>query len=302
MQGQVELNPEQERAAAHGDGPLLVLAGAGAGKTRVLVHRIARLIRRGVKPWTILAVTFSNKAAGEMRERLREAVGLAAEKMWIGTFHGTCAKLLRIHGQHIGLDPNFTIFDDDDQKRLIAALLKQHNLDKSATPQGVRSRIDRAKNRGLDPIEAAAQAGASGFGGSAASASLAEDVLRTIYPAYRETLRREGAVDFNDLLLEVLNLAEHPEIGPELAARFAHVLVDEFQDTNRVQYRLVSHLSKASRNLTVVGDDDQSIYSWRGAEPKKSAWTSTGIFPMPWWSSSSRTIDRPRPFSTPQTA
>lgn len=259
---QVELNPEQERAASHGDGPLLVLAGAGTGKTRVLVHRIARLVERRIPPWKILAVTFSNKAAGEMRERLREVLGMAADKMWIGTFHGTCAKLLRIHGQHIGLDPNFTIFDDDDQKRVIAALLKENELDKSATPQGVRSRIDRAKNRGLDPIEVAAGAGPSEAGG------YAEEILATIYPQYQQRLEKEGAVDFNDLLLKVLQLTEHPQMGPELASRFVHVLVDEFQDTNQVQYRLVRHFAGQTRNLTVVGDDDQSIYSWRGAETR----------------------------------
>ncbi|MCG8416365.1 MAG: UvrD-helicase domain-containing protein [Proteobacteria bacterium] len=259
---QVDLNPEQERAVAHGAGPLLVLAGAGTGKTRVLVHRIARLVSTGVAPWDILAVTFSNKAAGEMRQRLRALLGLAAEKMWIGTFHGTCARLLRIHGQHIGLDANFTIFDDDDQKRIIAALLKDNQLDESATPQGVRGRIDRAKNRGVDPVEAAADAPSAELG------SYAEEILATIYPLYQQRLARENAVDFNDLLLKALELAAHSQIGPELASRFRHVLVDEFQDTNRVQYRLVSHLSRGSGNLTAVGDDDQSIYSWRGAEPR----------------------------------
>jgi DNA helicase II / ATP-dependent DNA helicase PcrA len=258
VHGPVELNPEQRLAVDHGQGPLLVLAGAGTGKTRVLVHRIARLMERGVPPHRILAVTFSNKAAGEMRVRLRGLLGLGAERMWIGTFHGTCARLLRVHGEHIGLSRDFTIFDDDDQKRLINALLKETGLDGSATPQGVRARIDRAKNRGEDPLQPR-----HGF-----SHPQEEEVVQTIYPLYRRQLEREGAVDFNDLLLKVLDLAEHPTVGPELGERFRYVLVDEFQDTNRVQYRLVRHLSRAERNLTVVGDDDQSIYSWRGAEPR----------------------------------
>lgn len=257
VHGQVALNPEQQRAVEHGDGPLLVLAGAGTGKTRVLVHRIAHLVRRGVHPREILAVTFSNKAAGEMRQRLGELLGRFADHMWIGTFHGTCARLLRIHGEHIGLPRDFTIFDDGDQKRLLNALLKQHELDNIATPQGVRTAIDRAKNRGEDPLTADSQ-----------HSSWGTDVLQVIYPAYQKQLEKEHAVDFNDLLLKVLELAAHPELGPVLASRFRHVLVDEFQDTNRVQYRLVTHFAKKYGNLTVVGDDDQSIYSWRGAEPK----------------------------------
>lgn len=254
----VGLNREQKRAVEHGDGPLLVLAGAGTGKTRVLVHRIAALVHRGVRPHEILAVTFSNKAAGEMRARLRHLLGLHAERMWIGTFHGSCARLLRIHGDHIGLPRDFTIFDDDDQKRVLNQLIKEHlSEDEQVTPQTLRSAIDRAKNRGEDPVEV-----------SGRNPGWADDVMRKIYPAYQERLRREHAVDFNDLLLLVLDLAAHPEVGPLLAQRFRHVLVDEFQDTNRVQYRLVRHFARGSGNLTVVGDDDQSIYSWRGAEPK----------------------------------
>jgi DNA helicase-2/ATP-dependent DNA helicase PcrA len=251
------LNPQQQRAVDHGEGPLMVLAGAGTGKTRVLVHRIARLVsEQRVEPWNILAVTFTNKAAGEMRERLRQAVGDGnAHRMWIGTFHATCARLLRRHGDRIGLSPDFTIFDDDDQQRLLSRLLKEHGLDDAMTPRSVGTLIDRAKNRGEDPVRY--HRGRYG-----------DDVLATIYPLYQERLAREDAVDFNDLLLKVLELADDPEFGPELSARFRFVLVDEFQDTNLVQFRLVRHLSRAHRNLTVVGDDDQSIYSWRGAEPR----------------------------------
>jgi DNA helicase-2/ATP-dependent DNA helicase PcrA len=250
------LNPAQQAAVDHGDGPLCVLAGAGSGKTRVLVHRIQRLVERGVWPQEILAVTFSNKAAGEMRERLRALLGSSAHMMWIGTFHGTCARLLRIHHGRVGLSRDFSIFDDDDQLRLISGLLKEKGLADSVTPRTVSTLIDRAKNKGVDPA-------AQGPG-----RTYAHDIASSLYPAYRDALAREDAVDFNDLLLKVLELADHPEVGPELAARFRHVLVDEFQDTNLVQYRLVRHLASRTRNLTVVGDDDQAIYGWRGAEPR----------------------------------
>jgi DNA helicase-2/ATP-dependent DNA helicase PcrA len=249
-----ELNPEQRRAVEHGDGPLMVLAGAGTGKTRVLVNRIAHLVRSGVPARDVLAVTFTNKAAGEMRERLRHLLGLAANHMWIGTFHATCVRLLRIHGERIGLRNDFTIFDDDDQKRVINAILKERGLDEQVSAKTLAIQIDRYKNRGEDPMSAE-----GGWG---------DDLLRQIYPLYQQQLAQENAVDFNDLLLKVLELAREPEVGPILAARFDHVLVDEFQDTNLVQYRLVRHLADVSRNLTVVGDDDQSIYSWRGAEPR----------------------------------
>ncbi len=232
----------------------MVLAGAGTGKTRVLVNRIAFLVRRGVQARDVLAVTFTNKAAAEMRERLRELLGVAAQRMWIGTFHATCARLLRLHGERIGLPSDFTIFDDDDQRRILSTLLKGKGLDDQVTARTLATQIDRYKNRGEDPMDAA-----GGWG---------DDILREIYPLYRDQLARESAVDFNDLLLKVLELARDEEVGPHLAARFRHVLVDEFQDTNRVQYRLVRHLSQVHGNLCVVGDDDQSIYSWRGAEPR----------------------------------
>ncbi len=233
----------------------MVLAGAGTGKTRVLVHRIAGLVRGGVSPAEILAVTFTNKAAGEMRARLRELLAYGADRMWIGTFHSSCARLLRQYGRAVGLSPDFTIFDDDDQNRVLNALLKEANLSEAMTPRSLSTIIDRAKNRGEDPV--AASVGRFG-----------EEVVRHIFPLYQERLAREDGGDFNDLLLKVLDLAEDAELGRELAGRFRYVLVDEFQDTNLVQYRLVRHFAGGSRNLTVVGDDDQSIYSWRGAEPR----------------------------------
>ena len=249
------LNPAQRAAVEHGEGPLCVLAGAGSGKTRVLVQRIARLVQfRGVHPADVLAVTFSNKAAGEMRERLHGLLHDSARSMWIGTFHGTCARVLRVFHEKAGLSRDFSIFDDDDQMRLVNGILKAEGLNDAITPRTVLSAIDRAKNKGADPAKA---------GGNYAG-----DIVATVYPKYRDALAREDAVDFNDLLLKVLELMADPEVGPQLSARFQHVLVDEFQDTNLVQYRLVKHLVKGHKNLTVVGDDDQAIYGWRGAEPK----------------------------------
>lgn len=233
----------------------MVLAGAGSGKTRVLVQRIAALVGRGVHPGRILAVTFTNKAAGEMRERLRDLLGYHAAPMWIGTFHATCARLLRVFHEQVGLSADYSIFDDEDQMRLINALLKQRNLKEEATPRSVLSAIGSAKNKGEDPVECHKL----GYLGQ---------VIGTIYPMYRDALIREDAVDFNDLLLKVRELFAHKEVAPQLRERFDHVLVDEFQDTNPVQYDLVRGFVAETNNLTVVGDDDQSIYSWRGAEPR----------------------------------
>ena len=249
------LNPEQQRAVDYGGGPLMVLAGAGSGKTRVLVHRIASLIERGVPAPQIWAVTFTNKAAGEMRARLRY-LGPRAYGLTVGTFHASCARFLRQPGigERVGLSGDFAIFDDDDQQKLIKALLKERKLEDAVTPRSVSSFIDRAKNRDENPAEVV-------------TGLYLDEIVRDIYPAYQEALLRENAADFNDLLLHVLHLTEDSEVGPLLCERFEHVLVDEFQDTNVVQYRLVGAMAKTG-NLTVVGDDDQSIYSWRGAEPR----------------------------------
>jgi DNA helicase-2/ATP-dependent DNA helicase PcrA len=250
----VGLNPEQRAAVEHGDGPLMVLAGAGTGKTRVLVHRIARLVETGIEPWAILAVTFTNKAAGEMRHRMRGLIGTRADAMWIGTFHATCARLLRKHGQVVGLTKSFVIFDDDDQIKLVEKLLKETGLDEQVSARTILSRFDRAKNRGVDP--------------RTVKTGAFDDIVETIYPMYQAQLAKENACDFNDLILKTLDLFKHEDTARSLRVRFRHVLVDEFQDTNRVQYDLVAKFSEATRNLTVVGDDDQSIYAWRGAEPR----------------------------------
>ena len=198
----------------------MVLAGAGTGKTRVLVHRIARLVESGVEPWAILAVTFTNKAAAEMRHRMRGLIGPRADAMWIGTFHATCARLLRRYATVVGLTKSFVIFDDDDQVKLIERLLKETGLDDQVSPRTVLSRIDRAKNKGIDPRQA--------------QTGVYDDVIDRVYPMYQAQLEKENAVDFNDLLLKVLELFKHEDTARSLSVRFRHVLVDEFQDTNRV--------------------------------------------------------------------
>jgi DNA helicase II / ATP-dependent DNA helicase PcrA len=249
------LNPEQSAAATHIDGPLLVLAGAGTGKTRVLVHRIAHLVECRAEPWSILAVTFTKKAADEMRHRLRGLLGSAADAMWIGTFHSTCARLLRRWHDRVGLTKSFAIFDDDDQMKLIGRLIKEAKIEEYVTPRTILSRIDRAKNRGVDPAKDE-------------TGVFTDEHVALIYPRYQAQLAKENAVDFNDLLLKTIVLANDEQVGKRIRTMFRHVLVDEFQDTNIVQYDLVKCFADASRNLTVVGDDDQAIYGWRGANPR----------------------------------
>ena len=250
------LNPEQQEVVDHESGPLMVIAGAGTGKTRVLVRRISGLVSRGVQPWRLLAVTFTNKAAAEMRARLRRVLGPVAELMWIGTFHASCARILRRLGARVGLTRNFTIYDDVDQRKIVERILRDEGLAEVAAPGAVLARIDRAKNRG----------------GDAGDLDLADhlgEVAQRVLPLYQGRLAAEDAVDFNDLLLKVLELfVAAPADAEVVASMFDHVLVDEFQDTNRVQFDLTARLAARTRNLTVVGDDDQAIYSWRGAEPR----------------------------------
>ncbi|MBK9265811.1 MAG: UvrD-helicase domain-containing protein [Polyangiaceae bacterium] len=252
-----ELNEPQARAVAHVDGPIVVFAGAGSGKTRVITYRIANLLAcHHVPPFRILAVTFTNKAAGEMRRRVASLVGdEIAKELWIGTFHATCARLLRRFHDAAGLERNFVIYDDSDQRAVVTRVLKELSLDeKRYPPRQVLSRIHREKQEGRGPDSFESQ----GF---------FDDVIIKVYEGYEKYLRKANAVDFDDLILRVLHIAEDEQsmVGDELRARFRHVLVDEFQDVNQVQYRLVRALA-ASRNLCVVGDDDQSIYRWRGAD------------------------------------
>ena len=249
-----KLNPAQREAVLHPGGPLLILAGAGSGKTRVITFRIAELLRRGVWPERILAVTFTNKAAGEMRERIEKISGGRARGMWVGTFHATCARLLRTYADKVGLGRDFVIFDDNDQRTLVARVLKDLGIaDRFATPRAMLSAIDGAKNRGEGPDV---------FQGH----DYFSDLVARVYPVYQQRLEQSNGVDFGDLLLKTNKLCADPDVGKRLADRFDHVLVDEFQDTNRVQYDLVNHLAARTKNLCVVGDDDQSIYSWRGAD------------------------------------
>ncbi len=253
------LNPEQLRAVEALEGPVLVLAGAGVGKTRVLTTRIAHLIASGrARPQEILAVTFTNKAAREMRERVGLLVGAQQAVPWLGTFHSVGVKILRMHAELVGLRPNFTILDTDDQLRLLKQILQAENLDdKRWPPRALASLIDGWKNRGLDPQHVPASESGGFAGGRGA----------TLYAAYQQRLKALNAVDFGDLLLESLRLfRERADILENFQRRFRYILVDEYQDTNAVQYLWLRLLAGAHGNLCCVGDDDQSIYGWRGAD------------------------------------
>ena len=252
------LNPPQREAVLHGDGPLLVLAGAGSGKTRVLTHRIARLIDEGVPPWSILAITFTNKAAREMRERVERLAGDMGRDAWILTFHACCARILRRDIDKLGYKPSFTIYDADDQMNVIKQLCKSMNLDeKRFPPREIRAAISDAKNRVLSPSEWAKEAGED----------FRARTISEVYAAYERQLAANNALDFDDLILKTLTLfSEHPPVLAAYQHKFSHILVDEYQDTNMAQYMLVRLIAGESRNLCVVGDDDQSIYGWRGAD------------------------------------
>ena len=258
------LNPEQYEAATTTEGPLLVLAGAGSGKTRVLVHRIAHLMNAGyARPWEILAVTFTNKAASEMRARLIRLCGDEMTSAWIGTFHSMCGRMLRREGHRLGYDSNFTIYDTDDARRAIKRAMESLGMDTSnrgaVSPAAVAGEIDKAKNKGLSPKAFADQA--------PTFHTPANGAARRIYPKYQQLLRDSNAMDFGDLLLLAVELLRHhPEARNKFGDRFQYVLVDEFQDTNAVQLELLRRLVEGHDNLAVVGDDDQSIYRWRGAE------------------------------------
>jgi DNA helicase-2/ATP-dependent DNA helicase PcrA len=251
------LNAEQREAVVHPGGPLLIFAGAGSGKTRVITYRIARLIGQGVPPHRILAVTFTNKSAREMLERVIALVHDKAKGMWIGTFHSLCARILRIDGRHIGLDPNFVIYDDSDQLSLIREIFKAKNIDdKSIQARAVLSEISSAKEKLKTPEKYAD--GATGF---------FEKIVADIYKSYNALLRKANALDFDDILFFTVRLLEQrEEIREKYQDRFLHVMVDEYQDVNFAQYQIVNMISAKHRNIVVVGDDDQSIYAWRGAD------------------------------------
>jgi DNA helicase-2/ATP-dependent DNA helicase PcrA len=252
------LNPAQRAAVEALDGPVLVLAGAGTGKTRVLTARLVHLLAQGkALPGQILAVTFTNKAAGEVRNRVAEMLGRSVEGWYLGTFHALAARLLRPHAELVGLKPNFTILDDDDQTRLIKQLLEAENIDdKKSPPRVVLAVINRWKDRGLLPHDVVSDKG-----------TLAEGKTPKIYAAYQQRLLDLNACDFGDLLLHHLTiLRKHPDILAEAHNRFHYILVDEYQDTNTAQYLWLRLLAQAHKNICCVGDEDQSIYGWRGAE------------------------------------
>lgn len=252
------LNEPQREAVLCTEGPLLVLAGAGSGKTRVLTYRIAHMLGDlGVQPWQILAITFTNKAAAEMRERLGRLVGPAARGMWVSTFHSMCVRMLRTDCEKLGFDKGFTIYDDDDSKRLVKDIMAEFDIDPKRWPiNAIRNRISTAKNELMVPGEFEQQAH-----------DPAAKVAARVYRRLQERLKASNAFDFDDLLLYTyLLLKNHPDVLEAYQDRFRYLMVDEYQDTNHAQYEITKLLASKHKNIMVVGDDDQSIYSWRGAD------------------------------------
>ncbi|MDE5587706.1 MAG: UvrD-helicase domain-containing protein, partial [Acetatifactor sp.] len=252
------LNREQKEAVLQTEGPLLLLAGAGTGKTRCLTHRIAYLIdEMGVKPWNILAITFTNKAAGEMRERVDNLVGFGADQVWVSTFHSLCVRILRRHIERIGFDNGFTIYDADDQKTVMKGICKRMNIDtKMYKEKALLGAISSAKDELIGVREYELDA-ARDFG---------KAVYAKVYREYQETLQKNNALDFDDIIVKTVELLKNcPEVLDYYQERFQYVMVDEYQDTNTAQFELVKLLAGKYRNLCVVGDDDQSIYRFRGA-------------------------------------
>lgn len=251
------LNKEQKMAALHKEGPLLVLAGAGSGKTKMMTHRIAHLIEEGVSPYDILAVTFTNKAAGEMKERVEALVG-EIRGMWIQTFHSACLRILRIHGDKIGYSRDFVVYDPADQRTIIRNAIKELKVDeKQFKPAYFLSVISDSKNKGISPDEYEKQ--------NIASPRTKDTV--GVYRFYEKVLKTNMAMDFDDLLIKTVELFDkNPDVLKEYQDKFKYIMVDEYQDTNRIQYRFIKLLAQAHNNICVVGDDDQCIYQWRGAD------------------------------------
>jgi DNA helicase II / ATP-dependent DNA helicase PcrA len=252
------LNPVQREAVVHPGGPILVVAGAGSGKTRVLTHRVAHLIKDlKISPFAILAITFTNKAADEMKERVGQLVGPVAQKMWVSTFHSACARILRREAAHLGMRSTFSIYDQSDALRLTGYILRDLNLDpKRLPPRQVHAAISAAKNELIGPAEMLERA-----------LTPYDKKLAEVYAEYQKRLTDASALDFDDLLTQAVNLfRRHPDVASQWRSRFAHVLVDEFQDTNVAQWELVRTLAEEHRNIMVVGDADQAIYRFRGAD------------------------------------
>ena len=252
------LNKEQKEAVLHTEGPLLLLAGAGSGKTRVLTHRVAYLIdEMGVNPWNILAITFTNKAAQEMRERVDKIAGFGADQVWVATFHATCMRILRRHIDRLGYDTNFTIYDTDDQKSVIKQVCKRLNIDtKMYKERTLLSEISSAKDELVDVREFEVKS----------AGDYRKGVTAKVYREYQETLKKSNALDFDDIIVKTVELFRScPEVLHNYQERFRYIMVDEYQDTNTAQFELIRLLADGYRNLCVVGDDDQSIYKFRGA-------------------------------------
>ena len=255
------LNDMQKEAVYQTEGPVLILAGAGSGKTRVLTHRIAYLIEeKGVNPWNILAITFTNKAAGEMRERVDQLVGFGSESIWVSTFHSACVRILRRFIDRLGYDTNFTIYDTDDQKSLMKEVCRYLQIDtKMYKERALLSAISSAKNEMISPEEYRLEA----------EGDFSRKKIAEVYAEYEKQLRANNALDFDDLLVKAVQLFQtQPDVLEYYQERFRYIMVDEYQDTNTVQFRLIQILSSKYRNLCVVGDDDQSIYKFRGANIK----------------------------------
>src|SRR5881398_3021058 len=253
-----DLNPAQREAVLTTEGPLLVIAGAGSGKTRVLTYRVAHLINAvGAKPNEILAITFTNKAAGEMRERLQRLLGRSGQGLWILTFHAACGRILRREAQRLGYRSNFTIYDQADQIRLVKQCLEELERDpKRFTPRGIHNQISHAKDRLIQPDEYANQV-----------QSFYDQTVADVYQLYQRRLFQSNAVDFDDLLMLTVDVLERfPEAREKWSSGFRYILVDEYQDTNHAQYRLLQLLAEKDMNLCAVGDPDQSIYAFRGAD------------------------------------
>lgn len=248
------LNPAQKEAVTWANTPLLILAGAGSGKTRILTRRIAYLIAQGARPFQILGVTFTNKAAGEMKHRVQQMV---QQDVWVSTFHSTCMRILRMDGPAIGIDKSFTVYDDSDQLTLIKECLKELSMnEKQIHPKAVRERISRSKDLLMTPYQYAENA-----------PDLFEDAVGKVYKRYEEKLEKLQGLDFGDLIAKTVRLFDQkPAVLQTWQDRFQHILIDEYQDTNHAQYRLIKLLAAARKQLTVVGDPDQSIYAWRGAD------------------------------------
>ena len=252
------LNKEQKEAVLHTEGPLLLLAGAGSGKTRVLTHRVAYLIDElGVNPWNILAITFTNKAAQEMRERVDQIAGFGADQVWVATFHATCMRILRRHIDRLGYDTNFTIYDTDDQKTVIKQVCKRLNIDtKMYKERTLLSEISSAKDELVDVREFEVKS----------VGDYRKSVTAKVYREYQDTLKKSNALDFDDIIVKTVELFKScPEVFYNYQERFRYIMVDEYQDTNTAQFELIRLLADGYRNLCVVGDDDQSIYKFRGA-------------------------------------